>query len=423
MNTKHGVTSKDIHSYEAIADKALSQYYTHIWALSDPPVSLPVSHDAYSFQVCERHKRVATVSVWKRGAGHVDIIFPNNTAWVEGVQAFRDTTQQELIEAIRCLENALGVPVMGSPASTGWSLLKKLHPEWLEAVPVDLRKMHFRASAGSDLIWQPKQHTPTGFRYVHKFDKRSAYPAAATQTDIGTGVPVHLTGVAAKRAATHEKGHPQEVGVWLCIVMPTPAVDTSLPPKLIEIGDYWLSGPRIRMLQSAGYSVTPVEGNVFEQRHDVLAKWANVLLSVRQRVTNERAQKGLKQIANSTIGFTAFKGFEDLEDDEINEEEKRRPDIRLQVVSRNAEIMWHNLDKVRREQHETPCMVYMDACYYFSNALDGAAAFPVLMQPKKIGEFKYEGRIELTADVQAMFARKLSVAERLEYLNKIGWQK
>lgn len=418
MKTKHGVLvdNGQICYPGEIAEKALHYGYTHVWMMGDIEVAKPENHGDFSFQVSERKKKPATVSVWKRGTGHVNIIFLDNTAWVEGTKAFKDVTPAQLLDAVNTVESSLGITIAGSPGGAGWGLLKKLHPEWIENIPVNLRDMHFIPKSGPDLIWQHKDlaHFP-GIKYIHKFDKGAAYPAAGTQTDIGKGTPVHLAGADAWRAAQHEKGHPQEVGVWNCHVT-CMAIPDFTPFNPIPSGDYWLAGPRIRMLEAAGYSVEPFEGYVFPERHDVLVKWAKVLWEKRNEATNPIVKKMFKQIANSTVGFTAFHGFED------EEEEKRRPDIRLQVVSRNAEIMFHNIEKVRREQHESPCMVYMDAVYYFSLAEDGRAAFPSLVEREgKLGGFKYEGRIEIIPDVSKMFTMKMSVADRLEVLNKIGW--
>lgn len=413
MKTNHGIWIDRV-PVELIAETALQWRKSHVWVFSEPNPS-PASHGEWSIQASERRGgKLATVSVWKRGTGHVNIIYLNNTAWVEGTAAFKDVTPAQLLDAVNTLERVLGITIAGSPGGAGWDLLKKIHPEWIENIPVNLRELHFTPKSGPDLIWQVSDFSMQQGLFLHKFDKASAYPAAAASTDIGVGTPVYVDH---GRDAIHEKGHPQEVGVWYCYVS-SMAIPDFIPFNHVPSGQYWLSGPRIRMLEAAGYSVEPFEGYVFPERHDLLAKWAKALWNGRQEATNPIVQKAMKQIANSTIGFTAFHGFED------DEEEKRRPDIRLQVVSRNAEIMLHNLDKVYRLQHETPVMVYMDAAYYLSNEPDGRAAFPVLVEREgKLGGFKYEGRIEMTPEVWEMFDKRMSVADRLEVLNKIGWMK
>jgi len=73
--------------------------------------------------------------------------------------------------------------------------------------------------------------------------------------------------------------------------------------------------------------------------------------------------------------------------------------------------------------------VYMDAIYMISDNPNGRQAFPKLVEREfeedgttlKLGGFKYEGRVELTPDVLAMFNSSMSESSRLEYLNKKGW--
>jgi DNA polymerase type B, organellar and viral len=427
---KHGVWFVKGHDIKYVADQALQHRYTHIWVMPGCQVELADSIGVWSIKVNKRHDKPATISVWKRGREHIDIILLENTAWVEGVEAFKGISPKQLLAAIGYIESELGVPVSGSPASVGWALLKKLHPEWIEDIPVNLRDMHFTPQVGSDLIWQCASLGVLGsslaeptHRYIHKFEKNSAYPAAATMTDIGVGIPVHMKGKEAWLAAQHEKFHPQPVGVWRCTILYTSSLHSpSMPPVWKEDkGTYaategWLAGPIIRLLQSQGHHLEVHEGYVFPGRHDLLVKWAKLLWEKRQACTNECARKAFKQIANATIGFTAFKGFED------DEEEKRRPDIRLQILSRKREIMFHDIQEIRNRYYMMPIMVYMDAVYYFSDS--PVLTFDYFKQREdKLGGFKYEGSIEITPEVAAMFAEKKPVASRLEYLNKIGWNK
>lgn len=417
MNTKHGVKLAPW-PVQSLADEALERGYTHIWALYPAErLSVPQSGGDYSWQENVRHEKTATVSCWKRGSGHVNIIYLNNTAWMTGTAAFRAITPAELLHAVNEIEDRLGVPVSGSPATVGWKYLKKLHPEWVEDIPVNLKGLGFTPKAGPDIIWQMGESRPLGW-YLVKFDKSSAYSAAAATTDIGVGTPFHFEGRAAELSAEHTKGHPQEVGVWLCHVKGGNAINTALPPKRLMAGNYWLAGPHIRMLRAANYDVKPLEGWVFPERHDLLAKWAKDLWFHRQDTSNPIVKNAFKQIPNTTIGYTGFHGFED------DEEEKKRPDIKLQVVSRNAEIMWHNINKVRQEFSKNPVMVYMDALYYVCEKPEGHPIRGAFAERSgKLGGFKYEGSIEITPEVKSMFERKMAVAERLQFLNKIGWAK
>jgi hypothetical protein len=71
----------------------------------------------------------------------------------------------------------------------------------------------------------------------------------------------------------------------------------------------------------------------------------------------------------------------------------------------------------------------MDAVYMISDNPNGRQAFPELVKREfeedrttlKLGGFKWEGCVELTPDVLAMFDSTMGEAARLEYLNKKGW--
>lgn len=428
-------------SLTGIADVAIARHITHVWILPEcGDFEQQKSAGAYTIQINERHDKMVAVSIWKRGAGHVNIIFAGNTIWWGDVAeplwmqraAF---CPSEIIATIMFVERALGVPFTASAGGIGWSYLKTLHPEWVEEIPgVDLKECHFDKHAGPDIIWQSPylaMYIQAGALYVHKFDKGSAYPAASTMTDIGVGTPVHVD-----HGRDTEKldkiGNFRKVGVWNCHVT-SMAIHDIMPPAHIASGQYWLAGPRINMLRAAGYSVEAFEGYVFPEQHDVLTLWAKNLWDIRQGFdgTNDAnvktwgdvacmgyAREAIKLIANATIGFTAFKGFED------EDNEKKRPDIRLQVIARHTEIMRANIAKVKAMYGAAPVMVYMDAVYYLSDNPDGRAAFPELVKREgKLGGFKYEGRVAITDQVRDMFLSKKNVATRLEALNKIGWTK
>ena len=413
-------------SYIDACELALAHRLTSLWML-DSELAPSVSGGAYSILENERHKRIATASVWKRGTGKhpINLIFTRNTSWAE---LLGESLPEDLLVALGYVEQVTGMPVTGSPGSMGWDLLKSIHPEWIETIPVDLRELHFTARAGSDLIWQCPDilEQVLGHCYVHKFDKGGAYPYAGTVTDIGVGTPGHLAGEEACRASAHEKGHPQEVGVWYCTVR-YGAYNPALPPALNEHRargyEGWLAGPIIRLLRASGHAVDVREGYVFPARHDVMAKWGKFLWEARQALADTQrfpllaparlAQRMIKRISVATVGFTAYKGFPD------DEEEKRRPDIRLQVVSRNRELVKHNIVKWHELYGVAPLMVYMDAVYYASNEQNPRAIWPEIVKREGLlGGYKLEWTIPVTPGILAMFAQKMGVAERLEVLNR-----
>jgi hypothetical protein len=253
--------------------------------------------------------------------------------------------------------------------------------------------------------------------YLHKFDKSMAYTAACAMSDAfyGVGTPEHKDGA---QGFDPKKS----VGVWRCSVSGETSED--LPPPWR--GREWIAGPAIRLLQSQGYQVTIHEGWVFPQSHELMSLWAKRLWETRQSFEDEKAWKhplcrefayqSIKKIANSTVGTTAFSNFGDESADQ------RRPDIRMQTVARNAEIVYHNILKVQKVHGVTPALIYMDAVYYLSDNPDGRAAFPTIVEREgKLGGYKYEGKIAIDSVVGDILASSSNAATKLEHLNKIGW--
>jgi len=392
-------------SLNDLAAIAYPQHVSHLWVMPDCGEFEPQGDSAdWRFSpYINRRKKMMGAAVRKRGhqAIDVNIIFPEQSSWWGNTKSpgwIARAAPREVIGTLYYLEQALGITVTGSPGRTGWHYLKKIHPEWIEDIPgLDLRASQFTSTP--DIIWRrPLLSIERKRKYIHKFDKSAAYPYAGTQTDVGVGTPVHLEGEAAAEAAKHEKGHPQDVGIWHCIITHVPLFP-AMPPPWDGKADAWIPGPLIRLMRKTGYELTIQEGMVFPARHDVLVKWGLDLWKIRNgfldtcKWTNRAiallAQKATKQIMNATVGMTAFSGFD------VGEEMKR-PDIRLQVIARHRELTWHNIEKVRVMYGVTPVLVYMDAVYYISDEPDGRKVLPELVKREgQFGGYRWEGRVAL----------------------------
>jgi hypothetical protein len=412
-----------------LAEVAYKNFVTHLWVMPAYGDFTPIKGlGDWSFSCYEnRKKQMMGAAARRRGHRQIDvnIIFPQHTSWYGTEKApgwLRDVEPHDLLITLHYLEQALGITVTGSPGRTGWNYLKKLHPEWIEEIGIDLAACHFDRKAAADIIWQRDLlELERKKLYLHKFDEGGSYPYAATQTDFGVGTPVH---VEHGEDARHEKGHPQAVGVWRCTISHH-AYALNTPPTWTK-DEGWLMGPMIRLLRATGREVTIYEGWVFPERRDLLTKWGNNLWAIRQAFSDPKwintkcaalARQATKEIANKTIGITAFSEYD--EGDEM-----QRPDIRLQTIARHRELTWHRIDKIRAMYGVTPILVYMDAFLFISDNPDGRVAFPeIVKRETQFGGYKYEGCIEITSDILEMFDTKMSEASRLEVLNKIGWKK
>lgn len=427
------------------AEMCYSRHISHLWV--DPAYGLfPVeeNREGWTFHYQKRNGNAASVSVWQRGhARPVNILFPQFTGWYGSASApgwMYGKLPHNIIITLHYLEKELGVPIGGSPGRVGWAYLKELRaaPGWTEAIPgVDWKAMHFESKAATDLIWhrplkQSERESPVTL-YLQKYDEAAAYPYAASQTDMGVGEPLHMDARDAHIASLHEKGSPQSVGVWRCTINYDASRYNPLMPPVWkeELGTYagsegWIAGPIIRLLRSQGHEVIVHEGYIFPERHDVLKRWAENLWAIREgyKITAcwknvhcaGLASRAVKTIMNTMIGMTAFKRFE--EDDEM-----RRPDIRIQTIARHRELTYHRLQKVEKLYGVTPVLVYMDALYYLTHEPDGRAALPELVKREgQFGGYRWEGAIKADGTVLALLECMKNEATILQELNTIGWR-
>lgn len=383
----------------------------------------------FSYRGQGENASIKSIYGWKMPHGDaISVIFTEHTRWAGSADEptwIQRASPAELLVTIGYLEDVLGVPMAGSPGTVGWSLLElknAAHPEWIRDLPqVDLSDCHFGPGAARDLVWQEPlmAYRLEDGKYLHKFDKNAAYIASVANSDgfIGKGTPVH---------EFHGQGiDEKKVGVWRAMI----DGQHRLTSVLYLPGEYWLSAPVIRVLRHLGYDVQIAEGYVFPEKHLVMQSWARHLWASRTLMRSETslypnaecrvfAEQACKQIAVATVGLTGFGGFDDEPSD------KRRPDIKMQVVGRTFEVMIYNILKMEKETGYLPVMAYTDALYYPSDDPDGLSAFPGLAgRESLLGGFKWVGRVELTREVKCILTAKGATSKKLAELNKIGWSK
>jgi len=348
------------------------------------------------------------------------IIFPEHTRWADAWGGIPG--DKELLVTIAYMEQALGVPIGGSPSTVGWNLLKKMHPEWVKNFPkVNLELMHFGSEAAADLVATLGKVQPGQF--LHKVDRNSAYLASSATEFYGVGDPaIDSDGSKYKEGAIKDGHRP---GVWQCRIYP----GTIQLPRWSHSGLHWLADPIIRLMRKVGYEVEILNGWYFPECHQILGKWSSFLWDTRMSfqtdktkwkrdAPRENARQGIKMIAVATIGLTAFKGFEENE-----ESSKKRPDIRMQTVARTYELVYHNMLKFFELTGMMPVMIYTDALYYATNSSEVPFPDVFLKRDGKLGGYKYEGRILITPELADMINSEGSVSDKLAVLNKIGWSK
>lgn len=350
-----------------------------------------------------------------RGRRQVYAVFMAHSHW----SAFRLLNAKQLLTAILYLEKALGVQMAGHPATVGWRLLESLHPEWLTPIEGDWQAMGFVPSAAPELIWQsPNLDSGKLQGYLHKFDRSLDYCYAAGSHDAfyGCGEPYQVG---------RERFSSTSVGVWRVRITEQPNYH-GLPPLVRGKGEWhWLMTPIVRMLLHLGAALEIAEGWVFPEYHLLLQGWSKKLTGARDllqgdgwknRVAADAAARGIKAIANRTIGFTGYH--------EQGETVKRRPDIRLQTIARAVELRYYNLLKFQRETGKTPVMTYMDAAYFVDSQPDGEKILPSeLRRAGKPGGWKWEGAMLIDDEVRAILRgeKGKAIGLKLMALNQKGW--
>lgn len=375
-------------------------------------------------------KFVQSIHGWRLPGGgqkSIDLIWPHYTRWAKdrGQPAWGSVASpKQFLMIIHYLGQALGIDVKGSPASTGWALAKSLHHRQITETPEKkLASMHFDARSAFDLI---DERIPTEEelkrKYLIKLDKNSAYIAAAQSEFFGVGTPVH-SHIYAEDA----------VAVWRVNIHTLADVPF---PIVTRTGERWLAGPIVRVMRKVGYEVEVLEGYVFLEKYMLLSSWARKLWAARislrddaQRwpfeTSRRMAEAAVKMIAVTTIGITAYGQFRAGE-----ESDKERPDIKLQTIARNFEIMYHNMLKGQREDDVLPVLINMDCVYLLVDSIDPYERAHSYMvntagqsREKALGGYKREGWMEVTPEIKEILTSSDRAIQKKKRLDAIGWQK
>lgn len=372
---------------------------------------------------------------WKLPGGGqkaIDIIFPALTRWAKdrGAPAWGATASpKQFLMIISYLEQALGIDIKGSPSSTGWHLAKSLHHKQITDTPEKkLSDMHFNVRAAFDFV-DNRMPTPgeLGRKILMKLDKGGAYISASHREFYGTGTPV-LSRIYDENA----------VGVWKVRILSLADVPFPIVRKLYDQDheERWLAAPIVRLMRAMGYELQIIEGNIFLEKYMLLKAWSQRLWDARISFRDDArrwpyensrrlAEAACKMIAVSTIGITGYRGFKKDE-----ESDKERPDIKLQTIARNYEIVYHNMLKLWKEDGLLPVLVNMDCFYILVDDIDACKVAPSIMLDKNgqsrelaLGGYKREGYMPVTPEVQRILTSGEGTHQKKRALDKIGWQK
>jgi len=222
-------------------------------------------------------------------------------------------THHKYLDYITTYEQTMGVQARFTPASTALALLQKLHTDCSSVAYLD----PLSRDAYDRIPWpthhavkHANQYVRDG-KFVHVFDKRSAYMASA-MGEVGRGDPIHWSAYSDPLADDIQKETP---GLW-CISAHVPNAygmglipDIShgaLPSPFNSLGDVpdheWYYTPQVKLAMMMGYQVQVHEAYIWPKHHRTLRPWVTRLWDARQAVRGTPTEAMIKTSVNDVWG-------------------------------------------------------------------------------------------------------------------------
>lgn len=389
---------------------------THLWLAHDDPMtdvayelnecwdSLP--HFLYDDVTASRlgNNVLASLYAYHKQDRYrrFNIVFLRHSTW-----SWADQPLAVVLRTISILEQAMSVPVAGSPSGVGMRFLQLLtnanpiSKTWLVKPETNLAAIPWN-EASKPLVWQ---RSPTSEelsrKYLYAFDKNAAYPRAAVESEFGIGEPTSCQPV------TFDPTLP---GIWR--VSYTGLKRSAMLPPIVPDEFDWLSTPVVKCLIKNGAEIIVDQAYVFLRHAHIWRGWVNTLWSYRQR-SDDLVRQSYKQVMNDTLGLTrsAKLGTNTY---------KFRPDWNSQMVGEARACMHYNIARYARGGHY-PVMCQLDALYYFSdeksprNAIQG-----ILDHAESLGGYKLKWCLPVDEKVRAAFANIPAQSLRLQALNELA---
>lgn len=339
---------------------------------------------------------------WKKGErGHTIYVgYPHRGRW-----GWKCDSPIDILFAIQQLEKRLGVPVQWSPAHMGRDLLKEQYAgreQFIRNTSTDLRALPFHDAALDILFRRPLTHDMIG-KYVHHYDKNSAYLSACRGVNTGIGDPVHLThditpGLPGIYRIEWEYGQ---------LIEP---FDGILLPEIIHVKQEWVTNDVLIYARAHGMDITILEAYVFNDYRKILDTWAARLWDVRQSLKEESREYYFDNRDDSTSLLNAYYTIKEIALMSVGgfmtSLEKKKdfnmihPNWWADVVGKARVNMLCNLEKWA--SYATPILIYSDGVYFVSSNPNPFAAVPgILDRMDKLGGYKHVYSFLLTEEMVA----------------------
>lgn len=324
-----------------------------------------------------------------------------------------------LLTALLYLERALGIP-LGGPGYTGIELMRKTtenHPHYWRTGAADVIPAHIE----TDMVWhRPLSVQEQLSKYLHLYDGNGKYLAACTGAKLGVGMPIHnpLNGMEVEQHILKN-----EPGVWsIGLEKGVPEYVRHKTPVTPDTDPhFWAYTPVVAELIREGYAVHVYEGWMWEEWHETLRPWAELLWKVRQDLkTDEKrypnreaaliAQKMSKIIAVHGVGWL------DLANDRAKPAGEHgpmhHPDKRNTIIALVKARMMRTIAQCQAVDCN-PCMIQVDELGFISDDPNPETAVPGLMRRStELGGFKHAHTFELTPEIIKLFGKQNILLKR-----------
>jgi hypothetical protein len=321
----------------------------------------------------------------------------------------------DLLGTLVYLREELGAYPMYSPGWSGQQLMKARfdkHMDWLKPCDLSLYPNHREG----DILWKrPLTAGESEKRYLHFYDKSSAYPAAATGAQLGEGSP--------RLTTTYE---PKSCGKWRIRFLRA-ETGTLMYTPATKLAETWAITPVVEQYRRMGIELDVVEGLIWDRHHRALADWAKSIWDSRTRLkqspnptypndtARESAYQMLKLIYNQAIGWL------DLSSERHGEKGPwHRPDWKDQIVGLARARMLLKAHQIAEQYGLHPCLIYVDTLAYCSNERPETAVPDLMRRSGELGGFRHVRTVRLTDQLIAMFADSRVAAKDILHVVKGG---
>lgn len=302
---------------------------------------------------------------------------------------------QDILLAVDAIEHELGVTCQYSPGHIGMALLKKIHSspihrEWMRKPWINMEALPFMNSAPVVRYpihgCNPMNRSMVG-KYLHFYDKNSAYLGAARGVLNGCGDPIHVDNPA--------KINPDLPGLYRVEVL-----STTWPRDLPHvITTDWVQKDVLHFAIANGYEVLIKEAYQFEEGHKMFETWAKHLWEARVNLrgggttAEKNAYKTIKTIACAGIGRVG------MNPKTYGGNPFYRPQWWCDVVGNSRSHMLYHLKKYYDAGH-VPVFVDTDEVCYVEDDPDPNTAVPgILDRVDMLGGFKVRSSLLLTEEI------------------------